>query len=324
MDITHDDSVVHWRTADVAAPDRIDAWSAMLAQSHLPWQLGRAPDAGFSACVAMRQFSGYRLIRCTCDAVRGSRQAAQISQPGERALSLLYVRQGNEVITIDDHELVLQPGDLVLWDSERPMTFNVPGSLEKLTLMFPEHAITGLFPAADAYVGRVVSRHRGLSNVLTGYLDSIERELWSMTPQDLTAAMKPTMELLATVLTTESKLPPRSIKSITLNRVKQYIIDHLDDCELSPGDIAGAIGITTRYLHLVFEDTGTTVSQWIKERRLERCREEIGLSPMTRRSISEIAYGWGFNHLSHFSKSFKHRYGVSPREYQRSLKAART
>ncbi len=315
------DTVVRFRTSDYSVARRADAWASALEESHLAWNLTHRPVSDFSASVAMRQFNGYRLIRCACDATRGERSANEIASTNEQALSLLYLRDGQEVITIEGQELLLQRGDLVLWDSARRMTFNVPKRLDKLTLMFPERALTTLFPNASDYVGKVVSRGHGLSSILSDYLDSIEREMWEMSPDDLTAAMKPTMDLLATVLTMESRLEPRSIKCITLSRIKQHIVDNLDDETLNPQGIAAAIGITPRYLHLLFRDVGCTVSQWIKERRLERCKVDIMQSLVNGRSITEIAYSRGFNHLSHFSRAFKQQFGMAPREYARRLKA---
>jgi AraC family transcriptional regulator, positive regulator of tynA and feaB len=51
------------------------------------------------------------------------------------------------------------------------------------------------------------------------------------------------------------------------------------------------------------------------ENRLEACRKALRDQPG--RSISEIAWGWGFNDLSHFTKSFRARFGLSPREWRR-------
>ncbi len=33
-------------------------------------------------------------------------------------------------------------------------------------------------------------------------------------------------------------------------------------------------------------------------------------------SIAEIAFGWGFNSAPHFTRSFRDRYGLSPRHYR--------
>ncbi|MEM8982163.1 MAG: helix-turn-helix domain-containing protein [Pseudomonadota bacterium] len=315
-----DDSVrLQWNSGEVRRKDRAAAWENMLEQSHLPWRLTNRPADGFDATIAMRQFDGYRLIRCACGAARGRRSINEIARTEGRALSLLHLRHGKEALTIADNEITLQAGDLVLWDSERPMTFDVPGHLEKLTLMFPYAALTSIFPNATDYVGRVIPSRRGLSTLLTSYLNSIEKEMWTMSAEDLTAAMKPTMDLLATVLTMESRLPRQSLKTMTLHRIQQYIIDHLSDPDLTPTNIAARNGITPRYLHLLFEEEGVSVSQWIRERRLERCKDDIARSLATGRSITAIAYDWGFNHPSHFSRAFKQRYRMAPRSYLHSL-----
>jgi AraC family transcriptional activator of pobA len=36
----------------------------------------------------------------------------------------------------------------------------------------------------------------------------------------------------------------------------------------------------------------------------------------SQKSISEIAYGLGFEHLSHFTKRFKNKTGYTPREFR--------
>lgn len=317
-----DDTRLAWSTDNAVNGDRADAWESMLDESHLPWKLTATPDDDFNATVAMRQFDGYRLIRCACDATRGSRTVNEIARTSGRALSLLHLRHGKEAITIGDSEIILHAGDMVLWDSERRMTFDVPDRLEKLTLMFPYTALTSIFPSAGDYVGRVITQRPGLSTLLTSYLDSIEKEMWTMSSEDLTAAMKPTMDLLATVLTMESRLPRQSLRALSLKRVQHYIVSNLADPELSPATIAGSNGITPRYLHLLFEDGGTSVSNWVRERRLERCRDDIHCSVTTGKTITEIAYAWGFNDLSHFSKAFKKQFGVSPREYRACAVAA--
>ncbi|MEM1264028.1 MAG: helix-turn-helix domain-containing protein [Pseudomonadota bacterium] len=318
--MTLNDSVrLQWNSGDVRRRDRAEAWEQMLDESHLPWRLTNRPADGFDATIAMRQFDGYRLIRCACSATRGRRTLNEIARTEGRALSLLHLRHGKEALTIAENEITLQAGDLVLWDSERSMTFDVPGHLEKLTLMFPDAALTSIFPNAADYVGRVIPSRRGLSTLLTSYLNSIESEMWTMSAEDLTAAMKPTMDLLATVLTMESRLPKQSLKTMTLHRIQQYIVDHLSDPDLTPTRIAESNGITPRYLHLLFEDGGVSVSQWIRERRLERCKDEIARSLATGRSITEIAFDWGFNHPSHFSRAFKQRYRMAPRSYLHSL-----
>ena len=77
--------------------------------------------------------------------------------------------------------------------------------------------------------------------------------------------------------------------------------------------VAAAIGVSTRYLHRVFELSEQSVSTHIRARRLERARADLADEKMCQRSISEIALRNGFANQSSFATSFKREFGVSPR-----------
>jgi transcriptional regulator GlxA family with amidase domain len=49
------------------------------------------------------------------------------------------------------------------------------------------------------------------------------------------------------------------------------------------------------------------------------CHRDLTDPAMRHRSISEIAFAAGFNDLSHFSRSYRARYGLLPRETRGSL-----
>ena len=66
-----------------------------------------------------------------------------------------------------------------------------------------------------------------------------------------------------------------------------------------------------RTLHLVFADTGTTVSRWIRDRRLKACYRELSRSGRSE-TATDVAFRWGFNDAAHFSRTFKKAFGVTP------------
>ena len=108
-----------------------------------------------------------------------------------------------------------------------------------------------------------------------------------------------------------------------LNKVKNFIEANLDDESLSPPQIAAAHYISIRQLHQLFQFEGTTVSTWIRTRRLEHCRRMLVDPLHAGRPVSEIGARWGLPGLPHFSRIFKAAYGVSPRTFRAEADARR-
>jgi AraC-like DNA-binding protein len=65
-------------------------------------------------------------------------------------------------------------------------------------------------------------------------------------------------------------LAPSTQRRALLANMQGFIDQRLADPELSPSAIAAAHHISLRYLHKLFEGQPTTVSGWIRQRRLER------------------------------------------------------
>lgn len=100
-------------------------------------------------------------------------------------------------------------------------------------------------------------------------------------------------------------------------RCFRYIEKHLQDPELNPQRVAEANFISTRYLHLIFQQSDTTVAAYIRDRRLEEAREDLMDPKFHRFSIDALARKWGFNNVSHFGQLFKKTYGCPPAVYRR-------
>ncbi|MEO6529881.1 MAG: helix-turn-helix domain-containing protein, partial [Specibacter sp.] len=102
-------------------------------------------------------------------------------------------------------------------------------------------------------------------------------------------------------------------------RIRRFIEANLADPELSPASVASAHFISTRHLHNVFQEAGTTVAHWIRTRRLENCRRELRDPLLTHRPVSVIASRWGFVDAAHFSRVFRATFGEPPSTYRRPV-----
>ncbi|MFV3077388.1 helix-turn-helix domain-containing protein [Niveispirillum fermenti] len=92
----------------------------------------------------------------------------------------------------------------------------------------------------------------------------------------------------------------------------------LDEPDLSPAAIAVAAGISVRHLHRLFAAMGLRFADHVRACRLERCRAALGDPVQGARSVTDIAFSWGFNDAAHFSRCFRAAYGTSPRAWRAS------
>jgi AraC-like DNA-binding protein len=102
-------------------------------------------------------------------------------------------------------------------------------------------------------------------------------------------------------------------------RIQRAIESRLGDPNLSPGDIAASLGVSTRHLHRLFSGADLTVGEWIRCRRLQRCRADLASPRLRDRTITEIALFWGFSDSSHFSRCFKSEFGLSARAFRKRV-----
>jgi AraC-like DNA-binding protein len=80
--------------------------------------------------------------------------------------------------------------------------------------------------------------------------------------------------------------------------------------------LAELANVSVRGLQQGFRDhLGITPLEYMREVRLTRARDDLlAVGPGDGRSVTEIAYRWGFAHLARFAGYYKHRYGESPSE----------
>jgi AraC-like DNA-binding protein len=301
-----------WSIADVPMAQRTEAWQDMLSRNFRDWQVPDPVDTAFRARLRHRDVAGLRVVECVCDPCHGRRLKQHVSCDDAAYIGVQVTRSGREVFRRGDEIITVGPGDVVLWTSDRPTEFTVTERLHKISLILPWSELRDRFPRGTELGGTVLDGRSGIGAVLRSQIESLALQLDALETDDLAAVRRATFELLTAALSSRIDHSPRSLSRQHLQRVKDYVLDHLQDEDLSPTTIARAHHISPRYLHLLFAQTSQSVSAYIREERLLRCRESLGNAAYRERSVAEIAYQWGFNDPAHFSRVYKQRFGETP------------
>ncbi|GAB5469454.1 MAG: transcriptional regulator FeaR [Rhodospirillales bacterium] len=305
--------VQRWETARLPTAARWDAWRDALNGTHLPWAIEpRTPPRRFDAELTWRQAADLSLIACRSQPCAGKRDGSEIRATDRPTLGLLLVTEGREAVRQGEVSALLGPGDLFLWDSERPLDFEIRAPLGKVTLLIPKEAAAYLLPRGRRSAPLHLPAERAETTLLAGYLGGLAGLFAVQAEASWQASARSALDLLATAVTAERVLTPESRQEVLRRAVERDIRCFLRDPRLSPAWLAARQGLSTRYIHKLFEGQAQSLAEAIRDRRLEGARR--ALETADGQGVTQIAYAWGFNSAAHFSRCFKARFGRSPRE----------
>ena len=110
------------------------------------------------------------------------------------------------------------------------------------------------------------------------------------------------------------KITMKSNDEVLLARIMKVVNEHLDDSEFCVKTLASEVGLSRVHMHRKLKElTNLSARDFIKNIRLQQAATL--LTQNKKMAISEVAYAVGYTNLSHFSSSFKEKYGLSPKEY---------
>jgi AraC-like DNA-binding protein len=231
------------------------------------------------------------------------RTPALIAQAGERYFKLNLQLEGTGLLIQDNREAVLQPGDLAIYDTNRPYTLTFEQQARMMVVMFPCDALS----LPPDYVGQLAAVRMDATG-LSGIVGQFIRQL----SENLEVLNGPSGSRLAT--NAPDRMKPQALLAVS---IREYIEANLSDPMLSPASIAAAHFISTRHLHNVFHESGTTVASWIRSQRLDGARRDLRDPLHAGKPVGAIAARWGILDAAHFSRTFRDAFGVSPSDWRR-------
>ncbi|MFB7234907.1 helix-turn-helix domain-containing protein [Streptomyces sp. NPDC056269] len=229
---------------------------------------------------------------------------------------------GSSMVVQDGREAVLRPGDLALYDTTRPYTLLNRDGIHQHYFRVPRAELALSERLLKITTAVPFCRRDPLADLTATYLRRIARRqarsAASPTP-GLEAAGRPSIELLRALIAArlgDHRAAFQAADETLCLRVMDYVRAHLGDHDLTPARVAAHHHISLRQLYKILSRNGVHLSEWIRSQRLERCREELASASARHRSIASVGYRWGFPNAAHFSRIFKHVFGLTPRDWR--------
>ncbi len=244
--------------------------------------------------------------------VRGT-PSVFIRRPERDANDSLYMvinRTGCFRVVQQDRAFELAAGDAAVFDNRRSSEFHCLDEGETWSISLPRDALRHLVRDVERTIELHIPADGPALRLLTGYLETLfgldciaQPELAGVHVADLVASALSAQDAPSEA---DDKRPAR------LRAVLDAIAQRASEPALDPRRVAERLDISIRYLHRLLEESGKTFSEHLLERRLERAHRFLRDPRLARLKISEIAMEAGFSDLSHFNRSMRRTFGVTP------------
>ncbi len=308
-------------TSEVAPADRSAFWAEGVPRLLGPMDVTPLLERPFAGRILGHHLGPIEVFRVAGDANRVQRTDADIAQYDPQRVHVNVLTRGTLLVAQAGRASRLRAGDITSFDMSRPFVAQAQGRFEILALTVPVAMLGDRVERILEHTALRLGGEAGVARLAGPFFAGIAAGLHdgSVDPEDPDLADS----IVGLIRSLHGDGLARSVDASAQSlgrgdglqqRIKDYVDLHLREPDLGPERIAKAHFISTRYVHKLFQPDGTTVSAWIRRRRLEGAKRDLADPELADQPIAALAASWGFGDPARFSRAFRAVYGCSPTE----------
>ncbi len=307
-------------TGEVREGERVDYWREMVLRLFADVQIAAPAGPGFHGWMQSSLTDAMRLTHVVASAQSVQRLHRDARDNHEDCYFAVLMLSGTQRMQQDDRQVELHAGDFAIYDGARPHRLDFSEDWSELILNIPRPALNRLVPGMQELTSRRLVPDCSSGEVLRSFLRSIATHFPALRDDELAALSLHALTMISSTLRLDRKPDDASdgARDAALLRAKMLIDASLGDPCLDATRIAARMGLSARYLNRLFNAEQTSLMRYVWNLRLERCRDDLMRPASGTRRVTHIAQRWGFSDMSHFSRAFRARFGMSPRDCRTS------
>jgi AraC family transcriptional regulator, positive regulator of tynA and feaB len=309
-----------WATQAMTARAPRDVWRDALGLVDGEVETRAARGRPLAGTVASRALADFKLVRFRSTSHAIGRAAAAGHASGAHLLVSLQLG-GEARLVQGSREVAIGAGSgaVGLLDVSRPFELQFPSEVERIFVFVPHLALRARAPWLEHVEPTSLGRNNPVAGIMRAYLERIgdpAHVLDDRTTLLLLDGFLGALAIGSAVQRAGTAERAEDRRALRLGALQAYMRRCLGNSALSPAAVAAAFGISARSVHKLFESSDTTFSAWLLSERLEACATALRHGAPDAR-IAEMALAAGFNDISHFNRTFKARFDMTPRQWRR-------
>jgi AraC-like DNA-binding protein len=305
--------IVRFSTDAFPEREQMAAWREVFGRTVVNLDIEPLTPDGFHAEATVCRLPGLGVLRATSAAVHLSHSRELILDDD---LSFMAAPTCSYAASQHGRDATLAPGDGVLMNNAEVGSMRLAAASRFTTFRVPAAAIVPFVSDVGAAVVRRIPAGNVALKLLVAYLAGALDTEALLSPELQQLAVAHVYDLLAVALgatrDAAAVAAGRGVRAARSRAAKAFVMQQLGRHELSAATVAAHLGVTPRYVHMLFETEDASLSEFVLAQRLARAYQMLTDPRCSGRAISAIAFDAGFSDLSHFNRTFRRRYGATP------------
>lgn len=323
--------LLRFTTRGIVPNDRVQLWEGHNARALIPLDIRTLDDRPMHAEETNLHLPSVRIASVYGTSQVVERSEGFIEDNPTGVIAIFFATEGDAFFFHRGGHISIKPGQAIVYDADRPFLRGFNHGFRELVLTVPKASYTGLVGGKGPELPAVFDFSPGGGQgeqTLARLIQATLADIANGRPQPLSRAgagelALPSVEEEVLGLVQLVLGEARGAETGLIAAARNHIELNITDRGLGPAQVAAAVGISERQLGRIFAAADTTVGRYILGRRLELAHRALTSGDQDSVAVSEIGRRFGFASPSHFSRTFRERYQLTPLQSRKEAQRRR-
>ena len=260
------------------------------------------------------EIGGAKLVRFDSSPQCYTRDARLVSRAGSDEFMFDFQRRGHSAMVQAGNEGTINPGYGVLYDARRPFEDRLFGPEQRAELLIatvPAASLLRSVPEAE----RLCAKPVPLSGTVARSIAALVRDAISVASRAGKTGRARHRRLSIGPAASCRRRHHQLTRPGLFGLIDIYLRANIASARSAPA-LAAEFGISERTFHRIFADRETTFERHVLHLRVELFRNLLRQASLADIPIARLAHQCGFADAAHATRTFKNRFGVTPRDFR--------
>jgi AraC family transcriptional regulator, positive regulator of tynA and feaB len=301
-------------TDPIRPTDRQAFWTEAICRSFANIETKPLGSTVVSGHFEFVEIGDAKLVRFDSSPQCYTRDARLVSRAGSDEFMFDFQRRGCSAMAQAGNEGTINRGYGVLYDARRPFEdrlFGPEQRAEVLIATVPAASLLRALPEAE----RLCAKPVPLSGTVARSIAAFVHAAISVPSAPEKRARPDIVAYLSALLRIASGASHQLTRPDLFHLIDGYLRTNISNVRSAPA-LAAEFGISERTFHRIFADRETTFERHVLHLRVELFKDLLRQKSLTAISIARLAHQCGFADAAHATRTFKNRFGATPRDYR--------